>query len=78
MPPQAGDAVPVAVHGVDDRAAAVLGIGSEGAVLVGPDAIPIACWEALHTAELSGAIQALVGSSPMDRPYAHVSLATNA
>ncbi len=56
-------ALPVAVHGVDDRAAAVLGIGNEGAVLVGPDAIPVATWSSSDTAELAPAIQALVGAT---------------
>jgi putative polyketide hydroxylase len=36
--------VPVEVRGVDARAAEVLGIGRQGAILVRPDAIPVADW----------------------------------
>ena len=58
----AGHAMPVAVHGVDERAAALLGIGSDGAVLVGPDAIPVSTWSRSDTAELAPAIHKLVGA----------------
>ncbi len=53
--------VPVTVRGVDDRAAEALGIGSEGAVLVGPDAIPITLWRDPATDRLADAIREAVG-----------------
>jgi putative polyketide hydroxylase len=62
-----GEAVPVAVHGVDDRAATALGIGRQGAVLVGPDAIPVATWTSSDSAGLAEAIHALVGTDHTHR-----------
>jgi putative polyketide hydroxylase len=49
-------AVPVEVHGVDGPAAVVLGIGRAGAVLVRPDAIPIARWSAFDPDGLATAL----------------------
>jgi putative polyketide hydroxylase len=54
-------AVPVTVHGVDARAAAALGIMATGAVLVGPDAIPVATWPTAEARGLAEAIHDLVG-----------------
>ena len=71
----AGHAVPVAVQGVDDHAATVLGIGSDGAVLVGPDAIPIATWSSSHAVELAGAIHDLVGAVHTHGEFAHARVA---
>jgi hypothetical protein len=48
--------VPVEVRGVDDEAAAVLGIGRDGAVLVRPDAIPVATWSTVDSIALADAI----------------------
>jgi putative polyketide hydroxylase len=48
--------VPVEVRGVDAEAAAVLGIGRDGAVLVRPDAIPVATWSTMDSAGLADAI----------------------
>ena len=48
--------VPVEVRGVDAEAAAALGIGRDGAVLVRPDAIPVATWSTVDPAALADAI----------------------
>jgi putative polyketide hydroxylase len=58
--------VPVEVHGVDAPAAEALGIGSTGAVLVGPDAIPIALWSDPAADRLVDAIREAV-----DAAHAH-------
>jgi putative polyketide hydroxylase len=55
--------VPVAVHGIDADAAAELGIGADGAVLVGPDAIPIASWQAFDESLLAEATNSIAGSA---------------
>jgi putative polyketide hydroxylase len=49
--------IPVTVHGVDAAAAESLGIGHAGAILVRPDAIPVAAWPALDPARLGDAIR---------------------
>jgi 2-polyprenyl-6-methoxyphenol hydroxylase-like FAD-dependent oxidoreductase len=40
------DGPPLAVHGLDPISARVMGVGSEGALLVRPDGVPVACWAA--------------------------------
>ena len=56
--------VPVEVRGVDAAAADALGIGRQGAVLVRPDAMPVATWSTVDSAALADA----VGTSALLEP----------
>ena len=55
--------LPLAVHGVDDAAAAALGIGADGAVLARPDGQVTRCWPATARSadELCEAVDAAIG-----------------
>lgn len=55
----ASDVTPLEVRTVDDAAATVLGIRGGGAVLVRPDARPVATWSAA-VADPAGAVRAVV------------------
>ncbi len=69
-------AVPVTVQDVDSEAAAVLGIGSEGAVLVGPDAIPVATWTSSDSADVADAVHSLVVAVHPHRQFADANAGT--
>jgi len=65
-------AVPVTVVTVEPIVARSLGLGSEGAVLVRPDGVPVAgWWSALDArAQLCGAVSGLVAERALAAPFA--------